>query len=81
MNERYDMIKEQAEFFKQKNTTVHISLNSGKWFNGKITKVDEDRLILEEEILGEILVLFERIIDDGIEPKKENDKGEAKNEM
>ena len=66
-------IYETANFYKNKKISVHINLISGNWLNGKIKSIpkSKDRLILIEEKYGETLVLFDRIIDDGIKPREE----------
>ena len=68
---RNDTIYETAKFYKDKNISVHITLASGKWFNGLIKQLSEKSLVLDEEKFGVILILFERIIDDGIEPRED----------
>ena len=68
--ERNEILYETAKFFLDNSKPVHITLQSGQWLNGKIVSVSDDRLVLEEEKFGEMLVLFERIIDDGIEPRE-----------
>lgn len=68
---RNETINETAQFYKDKKISVHITLHSGKWFNGKIKQISEKSLILDEEKFGVILILFERIVDDGIEPRGE----------
>lgn len=65
---RDDMILASASFYKDKNIIVHISLVSGVWYNGKILTVGKDRLVLQEKKLGQIIIMFERIVDDGIIP-------------
>jgi hypothetical protein len=75
MNERtnsrnYDL----ACYYYSKKTPVHITLLGGKWYNGIILNVNQDfkdRLVLLDEKFGEMLIYFDRIIEDGIEPKKE----------
>jgi len=70
---RNEQIYETAIFFKNKKIPVHITLDSGKWFNGKILYVNEDfkdRLVLQEDRFGEILIFFERIKTDGIVPRE-----------
>ena len=67
--ERND-IYEMAKFYKDKKIPVHINLISDNWLNGKIKSVSKDRLILIEERFGEMLVLFDRILDDGIKPRE-----------
>jgi hypothetical protein len=66
--ERNETIYETAKFFKDRKDSVHITLTTGKWFNGIIEFLPEtkDRLVLKEEKFGIMLILFERIADDGI---------------
>lgn len=68
---RNEALYETAKFFKERNQSVHVSLFSGKWLNGKIIYLKKDRLILNEEKVGEVLLLFDRIRDDGIEPRRD----------
>ena len=70
MNERNHAMNELAQFYKDKNKSVHITLKSGDWLNGIIVSISEDRLVLIEERFDEMLILFERIKDDGIEPRE-----------
>ena len=63
-------IYETAKFFFDNSKSVHITLMSGQWLNGRIVSLSEDRLVLVEEKMGEMLILFERIKDDGIEPRE-----------
>ena len=72
--ERNETIYETAKFYKDNSIPVHITLKSGNWLNGIILSVNEDfkdRLVLQEERFGEMLVLFERIVEDGINPREE----------
>lgn len=76
MNEkiRNEDIFKLANYYKSTSTIVHITLASGTWLNGIIIGVNEefkDRLILMEDKFGKMLVFFNRIVDDGIVPKKE----------
>ena len=73
MQERNKRIGETLEFYKNISKPIHITLESGGWLNGTITSISEDRLVLQEEKYGEMLVLFERIKDDGIVPWKEKE--------
>jgi len=73
---RNEILYELAIFFKEKDQPVHITLISGQWLNGKIISINEDfkdRLILIEEQYGEMLIFFDRIIDDGIKPRKQKE--------
>lgn len=70
---RDDMILATANFYKDKNTIVHITLASGQWYNGKIISVGRDRLVIDEKKFGKLIVMFERIVDDGIIPYAKKD--------
>lgn len=76
MNERNKILHETLCFYKKKNISIHITLKSGDWSNGKINTVSDDRLILNEERYGETLILFDRIKDDGIIPREPHKKRE-----
>ena len=67
---RNETINETAKFLKEKNQAVHITLISGQWLNGLITSISDDRLVIEEERFGEMLIFFDRIKDDGIIPRE-----------
>ena len=69
---RNEDIFKLANYYKSTTTPVHITLVGGTWLNGIILNVNKDfrdRLILMEDKFGKMLVLFDRIIDDGIVPK------------
>lgn len=71
---RNETIYETAKFYFNNNQSIHLILFSGQWLNGKIKSLNDslkDRMILEEERFGEMLILFERIVDDGIKPRME----------
>lgn len=67
---RNEIIYETAKFFLDSSKPVHITLLSGQWLNGKIIDLKEDRLVIYEDKFGEMLILFARIKDDGIEPRE-----------
>lgn len=54
-------LREVSEYFFKNKTAVHITMNNGQWFNGEIVKVEEDRLILEERVLGQFPIFYTRI--------------------
>lgn len=64
-----ETIRKTLEFYKDKDQSIHISLLSGIWLNGKIVSIGKDSFVLEEEKAGEMLIRFERIKDDGISPR------------
>ena len=66
-----------ATYYKSAAIPVHITLGSGTWLNGIILNVNKDfkdRLILIEKKFGKMIVFFDRIIDDGIVPQREEEK-------
>ena len=67
---RNKILYETSKFYFDKKISVHISLESETWLNGIIINVKEDRLFLMDEKFGEMIVLFDRIKDDGIEPRE-----------
>lgn len=67
---RNETIYETAKFFLDSSKPIHITLQSNKWFNGTIVSLQKDRLVLDEERFGKMLILFERIKDDGIQPRE-----------
>jgi hypothetical protein len=73
MNDMTDFkaLIKSAEFYKDKEQKVHITLKSGDWLNGFIISINydfEDRIVIMEERFGEMMVLLERIKPDGILP-------------
>lgn len=50
-------IRTKAEFYKSKEIAVHIS-TADRFYNGLIIDVSEERLILLDEKLGEMFLLF-----------------------
>ena len=61
-------IKKRCEFFKEQNIKVHIRINE-IFYNGFIKEVTEERIILEDRILGIIPLFFSEI--KLVEPYKE----------
>jgi len=64
-------INTKVEFFKEKNVKVHIDC-SNRFYNGMIldTESKKDFLILIDDKLGEVPIMFEEIVN--IEPFKED---------
>ena len=71
MTKELNPLYETADFYLKEQISVHITLKSGTWLNGIILKVRDDRLIIMEEVHGQMLILFDRIVDDGIVPRME----------
>jgi len=78
MNEqKNEALYNVAKYYFSKQIPVHITLISGRWYNGIIVQVNgdfKDRLVLLDKKFGEMLIYFDRIVEDGIEPKKEEVK-------
>jgi len=68
---RNKTLYEITKFYFEKKFPVHITLKSDNWLNGIVTILEKDRLILDEEKFGEMIILFDRIKDDGIKPREE----------
>ncbi len=75
MDDTINALYETAKFYKEKKIAVHITLKSGGWLNGIIISIKSsefgDRIVLKEERYGEMLVMMERIKEDGIVPREE----------
>jgi hypothetical protein len=70
-----EKIREVLEFYKEKDIAIHLNLSSQAWLNGKIGTTFEDKFILIENKLGEMLIRYERIDgEDGIEPMRKQEK-------
>ena len=70
MMTRNEQHNETAQFYKDSKKPVHIKLIDGKFLNGLIISVGDNRLVLQEEKFGEMLIFFERIATD-IVPREE----------
>lgn len=71
--ETNETIYETLKFYKDKNISIHLNLTFGKWLNGKIINLpnSKDRVIIQEEKLGEMLVFFDRLsLLNPIEPRE-----------
>ena len=71
ITEQYETIRKTLEFYKDKNKSIHLNLMSKTWLNGKIVSIGDNSFVLDEERLGEMLIRFDRIKEDGIEPREE----------
>ena len=83
MTSQYDTLYETALFYKEKKISVHIWLKEllpngkQKYRRGVILNVNadfKDRLVIQEEEFGEMLLFFDRIKEDkdgGIVPREE----------
>lgn len=62
---------EKATFYAAKGIAVHISLFSKKFYNGILIEVNDLRIIIKDEVLGETYVPIDDIYD--IEPREVKD--------
>lgn len=70
----------KAQFYFDGGRKVHVSLNSGTFYNGYIKEMSADFFILVDDVLGELPVFFSEIKEDGLEPfnqKEEKEDGEV----
>lgn len=56
--EEDDFNRDKAFFFKQREEKVHIKLKTDRFYNGYIKEIDEEFLLLEDDVFGEIPVFF-----------------------
>ena len=63
-----DINKNKANFYFNSQGPVHITLTSGRFYNGIIKQILDDKLILVDEKLGDTVVLFIEV--ERIEPRE-----------
>jgi len=63
------MIHKKAEFFFKKKITIHLKKHDGQFYNGLITEISENHLIINDRMVGETFIDFSEII--YLEPFKE----------
>jgi len=61
MTEQNKQIEQKATFFKSKNVSVYIKLNSGFFYRGTLLDVSSDFLILKDQKLGEMPIFYSEI--------------------
>ena len=61
MEERYDKIRQELLFYYGQSKAVHITTTKNFWYNGKIVKVLETSVILNDRIQGIKILFFEDI--------------------
>jgi len=69
---RYDKMEEvnksKAEFYFNSQSSIHITLTTDRFYNGIIKEILDDKLILDDEKLGETVVMFVEI--ERLEPRE-----------
>ncbi len=77
MNDEQTIItRKKLEFFKQENTSIHISKNNGWFHNGKILEIRGDLIILDDEKSGATPIYFLEIKE--VEKRREKKDGETR---
>jgi len=65
------IIIEKAKYYLSKDLDVHITLDNGFFYNGKILEINDERIILLDIKVGEVYIsLFEV---NSIEPFRERE--------
>ena len=73
IEEKRTQVIEKLSYYKSKDIAIHLTLDGGKFYNGVVVDVNDDRLILLDKKLGEVYVGFDELID--VEPFKEVKNG------
>lgn len=66
-----EVIYKKAKFYNSNKRSVHISTKEFMFYNGVIIKVEKDFLVLKDEKLGEMVLIFSEI--NNIEPREERE--------
>lgn len=84
--DQMQIMKKKAELLKERKISAHIVLKTGRFYNGIIKEVvfdgktnnDKDFFIIEDRYLGEMLILFEELvnIDKHVDLKKKDERYE-----
>ena len=64
-------MKKKAEYFLEDKRKIHISLKSGKFYNGFIVEIRNEFLIFEDAVLSKVPIWYEDIKEGSMEPFKE----------
>jgi len=64
-----DKTKELLKFYFEKKISVHIKFKESGWINGLILKIEYDKIILDENKYGEMLIFIDKILE--VNPMKE----------
>lgn len=60
----------KCEYYKKLGTAVHVSLNSGQFYNGLIVDVKPNYLIVGDRKLGEVFISYNDLKGEGVVPFK-----------
>jgi len=72
-----EQIKETVEFYYNIQKPVHITKRDGGYYRGLIVKpFNGDKMVLKEELYGEIMIWIDRVADVQLRvPKRGNNNG------
>ena len=68
MNDNEKILNEKAIYYATKEMAVHINCTDGKFYNGLIIDVNDVRIILLDEKLGETYISLKEVHD--LEPRE-----------
>jgi len=66
------------EFYKNNDMKIHVELNSGRFYNGKILEVAGDMIVFKDSVLGAMPIYFfqikilERYLERNADEEKKN---------
>ena len=61
-DEELNVLIKKVNFFKDKSKPVHVSIKSGKFYNGFITEINADFFIVSEFKFGEQPVFYVEVL-------------------
>jgi len=56
-----EIIRDRLNYYWQLGQSIHITLISGRFRNGKVTKFNDDSIIFIDEKLGEVIIYLDEI--------------------
>ena len=65
-------VKIKAQFYFEKKSTIHLETKDKQFYNGLITQLSDNHLVINDRMLGEVFVVFSEVYDlDIFREKKE----------
>lgn len=58
-----ELIEKKANHYSKEAKIIHITLDNGRFYNGKIKYIGIDFLLFEDRKLGDIAIYFIEILD------------------
>lgn len=65
----------KAQYYKDRNRPIHVELKNSVFYNGFITEISSDFLLIKDRKLGELPIFFLEI--KKIEPEREKKEGKG----